>query len=116
MATSILNDGRALQKFMAICDAQGGFREPPTAPLQREICSPAAGRVLTINNRSLARLAKLAGAPAAKSAGVQLHVKMGDLVEAGQPVMTVHAETPGELEYAMDFERASPAILQLAEA
>jgi thymidine phosphorylase len=41
---------------------------------------------------------------------------MGDVVEAGQPVMTVHAETPGELEYALAFERASPAILQLEEA
>ena len=116
LATSILNDGSALRKFMAICDAQGGFREPPVAPLQREICSSAAGRVLSINNRNLARLAKLAGAPAAKSAGVELHVKMGDGVEAGQPVMTVHAETPGELEYALAFERASPAILQLEEA
>lgn len=116
LATSILDDGSALRKFMAICDAQGGFREPPVAPLQREICSSAAGRVLSINNRNLARLAKLAGAPAAKSAGVELHVKMGDGVEAGQPVMTVHAETPGELEYALAFERASPAILQLEEA
>jgi thymidine phosphorylase len=116
VATSILNDGRALRKFTAICDAQGGFREPPVAALQREVCASAAGRVLTINNRNLARLAKLAGAPAAKAAGVQLHVKMGEIVEAGQPVMTVHAETPGELEYALAFERASPGILQLEEA
>ena len=113
-ATAILADGRALAKFMAICDAQGGFREPPIAPLQHIIKSSAAGLLSAIDNRLLARVAKLAGAPRSQSAGLELHVKLGDRIERGQPLMTLHGESPGELEYALDFARANPGILQVS--
>lgn len=113
-ATAILADGRALAKFMAICDAQGGFREPPIAPLQHIIKSSAAGLLSAIDNRLLARVAKLAGAPRSQSAGLELHVKLGDRIERGQPLMTLHGESPGELEYALDFARANPEILQVS--
>ena len=39
-----------------------------------------------IDNRRIARLAKLAGAPDDKAAGVDLHVAIGDQVARGQPV------------------------------
>lgn len=113
-AAAILADGRALTKFMGICEAQGGFREPPIAPLQHVIESPAAGSLSGIDNRLLARVAKLAGAPRSRSAGLELHVKLGDQIERGQPLMTLHGESPGELEYALDFARANPGILQIS--
>ena len=68
-AAAILDDGRALARFTAICEAQGGFREPPRAPLRHEIEATMSGRVSTIDNRLLARLAKLAGAPRSAAAG-----------------------------------------------
>ena len=113
-ATAILADGRALARFMAICDAQGGFREPPIAPLQHIIESSAAGSLSAIDNRLLARVAKLAGAPRSRSAGLELHVKLGNRIERGQPLMTLHGESPGELDYALDFARANPGILQVS--
>lgn len=116
LASAILDDGRAWRKFQAICEAQGGLREPPSAPLRQEIRSSCAGTVRSVNNRNLARLAKLAGAPAAKAAGVQLHVKLGMAIDAGQPIMTVHAETAGELEYALAFERSTSGIVQVAKS
>ena len=112
-AAEILDDGRALQKFMGICEAQGGFREPPNAPLQHVVESPTAGSLSGIDNRRLARVAKLAGAPRSRSAGLDLHVKLGDRIERGQPLMTLHGESRGELEYALDFAHANPGILQV---
>jgi thymidine phosphorylase len=64
---------------------------------------PHSGYVAHINNRKLARLAKLAGAPDDKAAGLELHARLGDRVSAGQPLVTVHAVAPGELSYAMDY-------------
>lgn len=112
-AAAILADGRALTKFMAICEAQGGFREPPVAPLRHVIEAPANGYLAGIDNRLLARLAKLAGAPRSPSAGLELHVKLNDRIERGQPLITLHGESPGELDYALDFARANPEILEV---
>jgi thymidine phosphorylase len=42
-------------------------------------------------------------------------VRLGDRVEKGQPLMTLHAEAAGELEYALDFYRAHPEVLRIEE-
>ena len=115
-AAAILADGRALTKFMAICEAQGGFREPPVAPLKHVIEAPASGYLAGIDNRLLARVAKLAGAPRSRSAGLELHAKLNDRIERGQPLITLHGESPGELEYALDFVRANPGVLEVRSA
>lgn len=112
-AAGFLGDGHAVAKFMAICEAQGGFREPPVAPLRHVVEASRAGRIAGLDNRLLARIAKLAGAPRSRSAGLELHVKLGDLVEKGQPLMTLHGESRGELEYALAFAGANPEVLQV---
>ena len=114
VAASILRDGRALAKFMAICEAQGGFSEPPRAPLRHVIAADREGVVSRIDNRLLARVAKLAGAPRSPSAGLELHVGLGESVARGEPMMTLHGESSGELDYALAFAAANPAIVELA--
>lgn len=64
-----------------------------------------------IDNCKIARLAKLAGAPGSKAAGVELHVELGEPVSSGQPLCTVHAESPGELAYALDYAAANPDVV-----
>ena len=66
------------------------------------------------DNRRLARIAKLAGAPAAAAAGLDLHVHLGDPVEIGQPLYTIHAETVGELNYAREFAGSNGDIITIA--
>jgi thymidine phosphorylase len=107
IAAGVLADGRAWAKFQRICEAQGGMRTPPAADLKREWLAQHSGVVTHVNNRKLARLAKLAGAPDDKAAGVELHVRLGDQVVAGRPLLTVHAVAPGELEYALDYAAAN---------
>jgi thymidine phosphorylase len=113
LAQAILADGRAWTKFQGICQAQGGIREPPVSKLQRLLKATRSGRVVHLNNRKLARLAKLAGAPAVKAAGLFMHVRLGDEVGSGGAVATVHADTAGELDYALDYAAANPDIVEI---
>ena len=115
LALSTLADGRAWEKFQRICEAQGGMREPPKAAHVRPLTAPHAGRVMLINNRKLSQLAKLAGAPQAKVAGVRMEVNLGSIVEKGQPLLHLHAETTGELAYALDYVAHSGDIVQLED-
>jgi thymidine phosphorylase len=115
LADAVLRDGRAWRKFAAICAAQGGLREPPIAPYTQRIEAPRAGIVAAIDNRVLARIAKLAGAPDDKAAGVELHVRVGAAVEPGRPLYTLHAESAGELAYALDFVARHRHVIAIAD-
>jgi len=114
LAEAVLNDGRALAKFQRICEAQGGMREPPEANYKKMICATHSGHVTGIDNRKLARLAKLAGAPDDKAAGVLMHVRLGDSVLQGETLYTLHAESPGELEYALNYARHAGDIITVS--
>ncbi len=114
-ATTILDSGAAWEKFHAICEAQGGFREPPHALQTHAVHAERAGVVAHVNMRSLAKAAKLAGAPADKAAGIEMHVRLGQEVEPGQPLFTMHADTAGEMNYALDFLKAHPETLSIED-
>ena len=116
LAAKTIDDGRAWIKFQRICEAQGGMRVPPVAPHQHPLPATQAGRIRSIDNRKIAKLAKLAGAPDSKAAGVALHVKLGDKVESGAPLCTVHSEARGEMAYALDYAAANPGIIEVADA
>lgn len=66
---------RALAKFIAICEAQGGLRIPPKAAHTHSVTAPANGAVSAIDSRLVARVAKLAGAPRDPAAGATMHVQ-----------------------------------------
>jgi len=116
MARVILEDGRAWKKFQAICEAQGGMRVPPVAPFTCPVPAQRAGHVGVIDNRRLGRVAKLAGAPHDPAAGLELHVRLGDQVTAGQPLYTIHAAAPGELDYALAYAESADGIIGMQDA
>lgn len=113
LAQSILEEGHAWAKFHAICVAQGGFHEPPVTLYQKTVVAERRGQVSFIDNRRIARVAKLAGAPFARAAGLDLHVQLGEIAEHHSPLFTVHAETLGELDYAIQYVRSQPNIIKL---
>jgi thymidine phosphorylase len=113
MAASTIEDGRAWTKFQRICDAQGGMRQPPTGAKRQPLLAAFTGKVAGFDNRKLAKLAKLAGAPDAKAAGVELHVRANQVVERGEPLCTIHAESIGELQYALEYALANSAIVSV---
>ena len=79
------------------------MRVPPEPALYKPFLATHSGTVIAFDNRRLARVAKLAGAPEAKVAGVDLHVTIGQRLEKGQPIYSVHAQTRGELAYALAY-------------
>ncbi len=116
LAGDTLASGRALERFRRICVAQGGLREPPRAAYVQALPAARDGHVVGIDNRRLSRLAKLAGAPESPAAGVELATRLGDRVVRGQALLYLHAQSPGELAYALDYARQSGDIVRVDEA
>ncbi|MCW8874894.1 MAG: thymidine phosphorylase, partial [Gammaproteobacteria bacterium] len=101
IARDILESGRALEKMRQIIMVQGAqlmALEP--SPLTLEIPAQADGVVTRIDNFQLARIARLAGAPMDKGAGVDLLKKLGDPVQAGEPLYRLHARFPADFQFA----------------
>lgn len=112
-AEALLDDGSAWRKFVAICEAQGGFSEPPTSSHRHEISASRDAVVTGIDNRRLGRLAKLAGAPRAAAAGLERHIALGQRVRRGDTLLTLHAESVGEIEYALEYFDAQTDLIAL---
>ena len=115
LAASTLDSGEALRKFDAIREAQGGLRQPGRARLRREVLATASGAVVAIDNRRIARFAKLAGAPGSPAAGLEMHVQLDEPVQRGQPLFTLHADSLGEMEYALRYVSANPSAVAIAQ-
>lgn len=113
LAKEILENGTAMKKFLAICEAQGGFHEPSTAAYSYDILSNYNGKVIEIDNRNLSQIAKLAGAPHDPAAGIEFFAKQDSLIEKGQLLYRIHAESRGELEYALDYAKSMPDIIKM---
>jgi pyrimidine-nucleoside phosphorylase len=72
----------------------------PHAPYTRTVGSPQAGWVAEYDAQGVGKAAMLMGAGRAKkedaidpAAGIVLHAKVGDRVEVGTPLATLHAAT-----------------------
>jgi len=113
LALETLDSGRAWERFVRICEAQGGLRTPPQAACVAPLVATHGGRVVHVDNRRLSRLAKLAGAPESPAAGLRLRVRLGDEVARGQPLLELHAQTAAELAYALDYARDAGDIVQV---
>jgi thymidine phosphorylase len=104
IARDILDSGRALARMNAIVAAQGsaGFDHNHAAlgALAFDVCAPRAGVVTGIDNFQIARIARLAGAPKVRSAGVELLHKLGETVAQGDPLYRVYAEFPADQAFA----------------
>lgn len=116
LAEKTLANGAAYKKFLAICTAQGGFREPEMAAHQIEVTAPKEGVIKNIDNRRLSRMAKFSGAPRAAKAGAKIMVRLGQSVVNGQPLFSLHAESSGELSYALEYYHQHPDMILVEEA
>ncbi|VVE47876.1 thymidine phosphorylase [Pandoraea communis] len=115
-ARAVVSSGLAWQQFQRICEAQGGMREPLVGRHSKPVTAHHGGIVMAVDNRHLARVAKLAGAPAAARAGVVYEVSIGKPVVSGQPLFTIYAESQGELDYAYEYACRFPAIVAVGES
>lgn len=114
MAFHILESGEAWKKFQAICRAQGRFEEPKVGQFRFDVVSQKAGVVAGIDNRRLAKLAKLCGAPQSAGAGILFNAPLYKKVTTGDILFSLFSQTHGELEYAKEYLKTnSNLILQV---
>jgi thymidine phosphorylase len=114
VANELLSSGVAWKKFKAICKAQGGLKTPRPAKYKKDVRALRNGVVKEIDNRKLAKIAKLAGAPQDPGAGVMLKVRVGTRVKKGDGIYTVYADALGELNYAFNFLRSQKNIITIS--
>ncbi|MBD1587177.1 phosphonate metabolism protein/1,5-bisphosphokinase (PRPP-forming) PhnN [Pseudomonas typographi] len=100
LAERLLSSGQALAAFERIIDAQGRREPILPGPLTRHIAAPRSGTVHSIDGWTIAGIARRAGAPEDKSAGIDLHCALGQPVQAGDTLYTLHASHALELEAA----------------
>ncbi|MQY29939.1 thymidine phosphorylase [Nocardia aurantia] len=114
-----LADGRAMDRWRAMVRAQGGEPDAalPTARLREQISAPRAGIVARVDALRVGRAAWLLGAGRARqgdaidhAAGIEVHVRPGDRVAAGQPLYTLHADRPELVGDACEVLHASYTI------
>jgi thymidine phosphorylase len=120
-----LADGRAMDAWRRMVAAQGGDPDAPL-PVARhthEVLAPADG-FLDVDAMAVGVAAWRLGAGRSRreeavqaGAGVELHAVRGDAVRAGQPVMTLHTDTPERFEWALQaLEGGFPVTAQAPAA
>ncbi|PZT76258.1 MULTISPECIES: thymidine phosphorylase [unclassified Streptomyces] len=105
-----LTDGSAMDVWRRMISAQGGDPDAPL-PVAREqhvIKASASGVLTRLDAYDIGVAAWRLGAgrarkedPVQAGAGIELHAKPGDEVTAGQPLLTLHTDTPEKFDYAL---------------
>jgi AMP phosphorylase len=117
-AEEILTSGKAHKKLMEIIEAQGGNPQIKSEEIAigdncHDILAPAGGYIVAFYNKRLVELARMAGAPADKKAGVIIHRKMGERVKKGEPLITICSSSDWQLESAVkDATRQMPIVVE----
>ncbi len=102
-AEEILNSGKALHKMNQIIEAQGKQKRLQLGKFRFPVKATQAGVVKTIDNEVIAKIARIAGAPHDKGAGLFLIKKVGYPVRKGDTIFSVYAESKFRIELVQEF-------------
>lgn len=112
-AEEILDSGAAFDKMQEIIAAQGP--PPPNdctlGSLTKEVTAERDGVISAMDCFRLGRIARLAGAPMDKGAGVDLFVRIGDRVEQGAPLYRIHSCFDSDFAFASDLAGEDTGLL-----
>jgi len=117
MVDSVLKSGDAEKKLREIIFEQGGDHDIKPEDIEigkygMDFYSDRKGHIIWLDNRALVNLARAAGSPRDKKAGIYLHKKVGDSVEKGKRIFTIYAEKAGKLKRAREaLEELKPVYV-----
>ncbi len=104
MAEDMISSGKAYQKMADIIKAQGGKRLHPSQILVGKYThhyhAPRSGKIVEMHNKRISNIARVAGAPEDRDAGLYLYKHVGDKVKKGELIMTIYAQSKFRLDYA----------------
>ncbi len=113
-AEKILKSGKAYEAMLNIIHAQDGTIVNAASirigSHKKIITAKRNGVVRAIDNIAIAKIARLAGAPLDKGAGIMMHVHKGRKVVRGTPLMTIYADNHEKVLYALEEANAKEAI------
>ena len=115
MAMDQVRSGEAERKLREIIEAQGGDPEVKPEDLEpgnhnAEVLAEEDGRVSYISIQKIAKIARYAGAPTDKRAGIWMNVKVGDKVKKGDVLFTVFSSSERKLRAAMEIAEGAVRI------
>jgi len=111
LARQILDCGKAFAKFKQIVTAQkGNLNRLKFAKFKKDIFMKKNSKIKEIDNKKITLLARIAGCPMDKSAGLYLYKHVGDKLEKGEKVITIYAESKPRLREAINFYNAQKPI------
>ena len=106
LAKKQLDSGAAYDQMVKIIEAQGKKTlQPEVAKLKKAIPAEKSGKVSYVNNKMVARIARMAGAPKSAGAGLWLDKKLGDRVKKGDILYTIYSDSRESLNTAAKFAK-----------
>jgi thymidine phosphorylase len=106
-AKELLDSGAALKQMQKIIEAQGpSVCRTDLGTLTADVLASSDGLISSIDCLRLNRLARSAGAPIDKGAGINILKKIGDRVEKGEPLYRIHAFDRSEYDLAVAATKA----------
>lgn len=109
-ALELLSSGAALRAMERLIAAQGKQEQKFVLGIHRhDVVATSSGRVCAIDCEIIARIARLAGAPMDKGAGIDLFHKIGSQVRRGDALYRIHANSQTGLRFACELASQSPA-------
>ncbi len=113
LAEKILDSGEAYKKFKEIVKAQEGKInniKKQKAKYKHNIKADKKGKIKEIKIKQLNQLARIAGCPLDKFAGLYLHKHLGDKVKKGENILTIYSENKIEMREAIKYYRKNKPI------
>jgi len=104
LAKKILDSGKALKKFEQILKAQKGkIKKLKPGKFFHTIYAKRNMKIKHMDNKLINSLARFAGCPEDKSAGIYLYKKQGDTASKGDKIMTIYAQSKEKIKNAESF-------------
>ncbi len=103
IAKHLLENGEAYDKMKEIIKAQGRVKKPFLGKYNYVVRAGKSGKVMKISNKRIAKIARIAGAPKDKGAGILMNKKVGHDVKRGEKLFTIYSHSDEKLDFAVDF-------------
>ena len=104
LARQVLDSGKAFEKFEQIIKAQQGKIRPlKPGKLTHVVYAKSGNKIKSYDNKLINGLARFAGCPDDKAAGIYFHKKANEPIKKGDKIMTIYAVSKEKLEHAVKF-------------